>query len=129
MIGERIKRARAAAGLSMQALGKQVGVSANMIKKYEHNVSMPGSAVLIKLGKALGVRTEYFFRPINVNLSGVEYRKRSNTPAAVLKADRSGCIGSGRAFGRNWRTYGLPSRCRHSVVSAACRSALVPWKR
>ena len=54
MIGERIKRARAAAGLSMQALGKQVGVSANMIKKYEHNVSMPGSAVFIKLGKALG---------------------------------------------------------------------------
>ena len=85
MIGERIKRARAAAGLSMQALGKQVGVSANMIKKYEHNISMPGSAMFIKLGKALGVRTEYFFRPINVNLSGVEYRKRSNTPAAVLK--------------------------------------------
>ena len=85
MIGERIKRARAAAGLSMQALGKQVGVSANMIKKYEHNISMPGSAVLIKLGKALGVRTEYFFRPVNVSLSGVEYRKRSNTPAAVLK--------------------------------------------
>ena len=85
MIGERIKRARAAAGLSMQALGKQVGVSANMIKKYEHNISMPGSAMFIKLGKALGVRTEYFFRPINVSLSGVEYRKRSNTPAAVLK--------------------------------------------
>ena len=85
MIGERIKRARAAAGLSMQALGKQVGVSANMIKKYEHNVSMPGSAVLIKLGKALGVRSEYFFRPVNVTLSGVKYRKRSDTPAAVLK--------------------------------------------
>ena len=63
MIGERIKRARAAAGLSMQALGKQVGVSANMIKKYEHNISMPGSAMFIKLGKALGVRTEYFFPP------------------------------------------------------------------
>ena len=85
MIGERIKRARAAAGLSMQALGKQVGVSANMIKKYEHNISMPGSAMFIKLGKALGVRTEYFFRPISVSLSGVEYRKRTNTPAAVLK--------------------------------------------
>lgn len=31
MIGERIKRARAAAGLSMQALGDQVGISANMV--------------------------------------------------------------------------------------------------
>ncbi len=85
MIGERIKRARAATGLSMQALGEQVGVSANMIKKYEHGVSMPGSAMFIKLGKALGVRTEYFFRPVNVTLSGVKYRKRTNTPATVLK--------------------------------------------
>lgn len=85
MIGERIKRARAAAGLSMQALGKEVGVSANMIKKYEHDISMPGSAVLIKLGKTLGVRSEYFFRPVNVTLSGAKYRKHSNTPAAMLK--------------------------------------------
>lgn len=85
MIGERIKRARAAAGLSMQALGEQVGVSANMIKKYEHDVSMPGSSVLIKLGKTLGVRSEYFFRPVSVTLSGVKYRTRANTPAAVLK--------------------------------------------
>lgn len=33
MIGERLLRARAAAGLSMKALGDLVGVSANMIKK------------------------------------------------------------------------------------------------
>ena len=47
MIGERIKRARAAAGLSMQALGEQVGISANMVKKYEHDQSMPSSGVLL----------------------------------------------------------------------------------
>ncbi len=85
MIGERLKRARAAAGLSMQALGEQAGVSANMIKKYEHDESMPSSPVLIKLGQALGVRCEYFFRPVSVSLSRVEYLKRANTPAAVLK--------------------------------------------
>lgn len=77
MIGERLKRARAAAGLSMQRLGTQVGVSANMIKKYEHNESMPSSPVLIKLGKALNVRSEYFFRPTDIKLTQVEYRKRS----------------------------------------------------
>ena len=85
MIGERLLRARAAAGLSMEALGNLVGVSANMIKKYEHNQSMPASGNLIKLSKALGVRSAYFFRPVKVELSGVEYRKRSSTPAGILK--------------------------------------------
>jgi Zn-dependent peptidase ImmA (M78 family)/DNA-binding XRE family transcriptional regulator len=85
MFGERLKRARAAAGLSMQALAQQVGVSANMIKKYEHAQSMPGSAVLIRLSNALGVRSEYFFRPVKVALEGVEYRKRVKTPAKILK--------------------------------------------
>lgn len=85
MIGDRLKRARAAAGLSMQALGEQVGVSATMIKKYEHNESMPSSGVLIKLAKSLGVRSEYFFRPVHIELKGVEYRKRASASASLLK--------------------------------------------
>lgn len=36
MIGVRLKCARAAAGLSMLALGQRTGVSATMIKEYEH---------------------------------------------------------------------------------------------
>ncbi|MCS2611017.1 helix-turn-helix domain-containing protein [Halomonas dongshanensis] len=85
MIGERLKRARAAAGFSMLSLGQHVGVSANMIKKYEHDENMPSSGVLVRLSKALNVRTEYFFRPMQVELGQVEYRKRSSTPAAILK--------------------------------------------
>jgi len=85
MIGGRLKRARAAAGLSMKALGEQVGVSANMIKKYEHDDSMPTSPVLIRLARALGVRSEYFFRPVRVSLNRVEYRKRASTTKAELK--------------------------------------------
>lgn len=85
MIGERLIRARAASGLSMKALGDAAGVSANMIKKYEHDISMPSSGVLIKLSKALQVRSEYFFRPSKVKLSAVEYRKRTNTPRGILK--------------------------------------------
>ena len=71
MIGERLKRARNAAGLSMAKLGQAAGVSANMIKKYEHDDSMPSSSVLIKLSEALGVRTEFFFRADSVKLSGI----------------------------------------------------------
>lgn len=85
MIGERLKRARAAAGLSMQALSEQVGVSANMIKKYEHDQCMPSSPVLIKLASALHVRSEFFFRPAKVALEQVEYRKKANAPAKIIK--------------------------------------------
>lgn len=84
MIGERLKRARSAAGLSMAKLGKAAGVSANMIKKYEHNDSMPSSSVLIKMAEALEVRSEFFFRPATVKLAGIEYRKKASTPQKVL---------------------------------------------
>jgi Zn-dependent peptidase ImmA (M78 family)/transcriptional regulator with XRE-family HTH domain len=84
MFAERLIRARKAAGLSMSALGKEAGVSANAIKKYEHGENMPSSGKLFKLSKALGVRSEYFFRPTKVELSGVEYRKRASTPQKTL---------------------------------------------
>ncbi|HRQ05918.1 MAG TPA: XRE family transcriptional regulator [Nitrosomonas halophila] len=77
-------RARKAAGLSMQALADQVGVSATMINKYEKEKSTPSSKTLIQLSKALGVRSEYFFRPVQVQLEGVEYRKRASTPQKLL---------------------------------------------
>ncbi len=85
MVGERLMRARKAAGFSMRDLAAAAGVSANMIKKYEHGDSMPSSGVLVKMAKALGVRTEYFFRPAVVELSGIEYRKRAKTPAKLLR--------------------------------------------
>ncbi|MCO6427126.1 XRE family transcriptional regulator [Nitrosomonas communis] len=85
MIGERLARARAASSLSMRALAEQVGVSANMIKKYEHDQSMPASPILLKLAKALSVRTEYFFRPVKVDLKEIKYRKHSGTPESIIK--------------------------------------------
>lgn len=84
MIGERLKRARAAAGLSMESLGKQAGVSAPMIQKYERDESMPSSSVLLKLATALNVRTEFFYRPTHLQLKEVEYRKQASTPQKVL---------------------------------------------
>jgi Zn-dependent peptidase ImmA (M78 family)/DNA-binding XRE family transcriptional regulator len=84
MFAKRLMRARKAAGLSMSALAKEVSVSANAIKKYEHGENMPSSGKLFKLSKALGVRSEYFFRPTKVELSGIEYRKRASTPQKTL---------------------------------------------
>lgn len=85
MIGQRLKMAREASGLSMKDLATAVNLSATMIKKYEHNESMPSSDILLKLMQALNVQLDFLFRPINVTLGAVEYRKKSNTPQKLLK--------------------------------------------
>ena len=77
-IGERLKSARTAAGLSLRDLAAQVGVSATAISKYERNEDVPGSGVLLRLAKSLDVRVEYFLRPIAVEVSEPSYRKRAS---------------------------------------------------
>lgn len=84
MIGERIQQARKAAGLSQRALAEQAGVSAMAISKYENNQSVPSSPILLALARALGVRTEYFFRQVEAELCEVEYRKHARIPKKVL---------------------------------------------
>jgi len=80
MIGERIKQARKASGLTLRALAEKVGVSAMAISKYENNQSTPSSGVLLALAKALGVRTEYFFRHVSVELANVNHREHQLLP-------------------------------------------------
>lgn len=84
MIGDRIKQARTAAGLSLRALAERVQVTAMAISKYETGKSIPSSSVLLGLAKALGVRTEYFFRPVKVELQDVNYRKHSKLRGKTL---------------------------------------------
>lgn len=84
MIGKRLHRARKAADLSLRNLATEVGVSHTWINKYEKNQAMPDSATLLKLGKVLGVRSEYFFRPEKITLTQVEYRKKSSLPRRRL---------------------------------------------
>ena len=85
MIGERIKQARKATGLSLRTLADRAGVTAMAISKYEAGKSTPSSGVLLSLAKALGVRTEYFFRPVKIELQEVEYRKHSRLPKKALQ--------------------------------------------
>lgn len=84
MFGERLHRARKAADISLRELGDLLGVSHTTINKYEKGDLMPSSGQLLQLARALGVRSEYFFRPVEVDLADVEYRKRANTPKKLL---------------------------------------------
>lgn len=77
MLGQRIHHARLAAGLTLEALGQQLGVTKAAIQKYEKGLVMPDSAKLLKIAKACGVRTEYFVRKETVELTDVEFRKTS----------------------------------------------------
>lgn len=86
MIGQRLYRARKAAGLSLRDLGNRVGLTHAAIKKYEDEKATPPSTTLLKIARALNVRTEYFFRPETIALDRIEYRKRSTLPKKRLDA-------------------------------------------
>ncbi|HIJ57984.1 MAG TPA: ImmA/IrrE family metallo-endopeptidase [Deltaproteobacteria bacterium] len=77
--GERLKGARKMSGLSMEALSERVGqaVTKQAISKYEMGLMNPGSDALVALSRALGVKSDYFFRSQKVSLGELEFRKKS----------------------------------------------------
>jgi Zn-dependent peptidase ImmA (M78 family) len=83
MFGQRLKLARKKAGLSMRGLSDRMvpAVSPQAISKYEAGDMMPSSAVLVGLGKALGVSLDFLMGGQVEALSGMEFRKHSRTSA------------------------------------------------
>ena len=83
MFGQRLRLARKKAGLSMRALSEQVSpkVSAQAISKYESGKMLPSSAVLVGLGKTLGVSLDYLMGSKVVELKEIKFRKHSKTSA------------------------------------------------
>ena len=65
--------------LSMAALSNLLGgaVSPQAIYKYEAGKMLPGSGLLAELSRVLEVPVDFFFRPFNVSISGIEFRKKS----------------------------------------------------
>lgn len=87
MFSTRLLQARKASGLSLRGLSEKIGISHAAIKKYEDGLAKPSSDILLKLAKALDVRTEYFFRPdIIQDLGTINYRKHSTLPKKQLNA-------------------------------------------
>jgi Zn-dependent peptidase ImmA (M78 family) len=88
MIGNRLKRAREAMGLSLRDLEAAIQgqVTAQAIGKYERDEMMPGSTVLLALAKALNVTPEYLLSTREIELVGVDFRK---APHAGTKEERA----------------------------------------
>ncbi len=76
MIGNRLKLARSAAGLSLRELsGRMEGlVTPQAIGKYERNESIPSSGVLIALADALYVSVYYLTGDSGMSLESVAFR-------------------------------------------------------
>lgn len=76
-IGSRIRLARVRAGLTMQELANQVGVSKTAVSKFEKGETAPRQSTLLRLAKSLSVGVEFFFREVKVDTIAPAYRKHS----------------------------------------------------
>jgi transcriptional regulator with XRE-family HTH domain len=80
-IGERVRLARKASGLSQRALAEKAGISAMAVSKYERGMDAPSSGVLVKLSRATGVSLDFFFRPPITKVTIRAFRRHSKLGA------------------------------------------------
>lgn len=75
--GQRMRLARKAKGYSMQSLADKIGVSKNMVSKYEHDKSIPSSDILIKILQELTVSASYLMSHtiVEINILRTCYSK------------------------------------------------------
>ncbi|SDM39596.1 helix-turn-helix domain-containing protein [Allokutzneria albata] len=62
-LGERLRSARAAAGLGVRELGRRIGVSGSMISQIEKGISRPSVSTLYAIANELGVTLDGLFTP------------------------------------------------------------------
>jgi len=77
IIGQRIRNSRIHKGLSLQEVADKIGVSKQMINKYEQGKSMPNSEKLIAFSKLFNQKIDYFFRKPEVTIGEISFRKKS----------------------------------------------------
>jgi len=86
VLSNKIKSGRKLRAFSQQKLADAIGVSKQMISKYENSVSVPSSGVMIKMAKSLGLSLDYFFTPPAVELGDINFRKKSSLSVKKLNA-------------------------------------------
>lgn len=77
IFSSRLKVARTMAGLSMQELADKLGITKQAVGKYERGKMQPASTILIKMAQVLDVKVDFFFRQKQVQLQGIEFRKKT----------------------------------------------------
>lgn len=82
MIGHRLRQARLAAGLTLEAVAQKMHdegqpITRAGLSKYEQGKSTPRQTVLFTLGKVLNVRSTYFVTEPTAVIEWVAFRKQS----------------------------------------------------
>ena len=65
-IGQRVREARLAKGLSQTELGNSLGISFQQVQKYEKGTNRIGSGRLWSISKVLGTPISFFFEGLAV---------------------------------------------------------------
>lgn len=78
MIAERIRQARLGAGFTQEQLADTVGMTKQVISKYENGKSEPTASVIMKLAKALGQEPGYFLQQPQTTVDWLGYRSRAS---------------------------------------------------
>lgn len=74
-LGERIKVARQAAGLSQEALGAVLGKTQSAVSQWELGTSVPEFDAAVPLARALGVSLDWLLGAFNVPLLDIRFRQ------------------------------------------------------
>lgn len=84
MLGQRIRQARIAAGLTLRELAQQIGLSHTAIAKYESGKICPRPSVLVQIARTLNVKMEFFLQEQSICLTPADF----SWTAKISKAKR-----------------------------------------
>ncbi len=89
-VGARVRLRRNLLGLTLQTLGKAVGVTYQQLQKYEWGVNRIGASRLFNLSRVLDVPISFFFDDLSPVVAGAGKRRArgfSEAPAAAIDFD------------------------------------------
>ena len=134
MIGDRIRQARLAAGLTLGEVAERLAAAGRNItrqglSKYERNKSTPGADFLLKLGRVLGVKPPYFLSDPEITIQWLAFRKHSRL--GKRRQDRVKALALTIVEGQIWLQMTLypderpsfprlPTRTLDNAEEAAC---------
>jgi len=84
-IGQRLRRARLAKGLTQTGLADKIGVSFQQVQKYENGSNRVSSSRLVGITNTLGVPVTYFYDELGDDVCDAD---ESELPDSVMRVAR-----------------------------------------
>ncbi len=83
-VGQRVKLARAIAGVTQEKLGEAIGITFQQVQKYEKGINRIGAGRLQQIAAALGTSVDFFFEDVpNPHPSCLQQAGRQKPPCSV----------------------------------------------